>query len=207
MIVDDALGRVVATLDSLGLAENTLVIYVADHGDLIASRGGLMNKDALMVEETMRVPMVLRWPNGFAGGRVSRALVSNMDLARTVLDAVQADAPAPLDSDSLIPLCRTPDAPGREALMCEEHGEARIEFFQRMIRWKTYKYIAHLDDEDELYDLAQDPCELRNTVHEPEYTMVLNHMRSLLTELMEEHEDRAPDAERLRSRLSSPRHG
>jgi len=202
MIVDHALGRVVDTLDSLGLADNTLVVYTADHGDLIAAHGGKMNKDTLMLEETERVPMVLRWPARFAGGKVSRALVSNMDPAATALDAAGCPSlPEDLDCESMLGLCCDPEAPGRDALMCEDHGESAVEYFQRMIRWKHYKYVAHLDDLDELYDLAEDPFELSNLVHEPGYAPVLRQGRDVAKELMEKHEDCSADAERLKRQL------
>lgn len=202
MIVDNALGQVVSTLDKLGMGENTLVIYTADHGDMIASQGGLMNKDAIMLEETMRVPMALRWPKGFEGGKISRALVSNMDLAATVLDAGKANGDfMAADSESLLPLCRNPEAKGREVLVSECHGEARVEFFQRMLRWKNYKYIAHLDDIDELYNLEKDPFELSNAVEDPQYQDILKQARVLLIEEMNKSCDSSPDAEKLKNQL------
>ena len=203
MLVDHALGRVVDALDALGLRENTLVIYTADHGDLIASHGGLINKDSLMFEETMRVPLALRWPARFPGSGCSSALVSNMDLMATTLEAAGAlPAAAGLDSVSLLPLAEQPTAPGREVLVCESHGEAAVEFVQRMIRWKHYKYIAHLDDRDLLYDLKQDPFEQHNLAAVPESQAVLRQMRLLLLAEMAEHADSGVEAERLRQQLA-----
>ena len=201
-VVDEALGRVVNTLDALGLTDNTLVVYTADHGDLIASHGGLMNKDTLMLEETMRVPMVLRWPSRFRGGRVSKALVSNMDLVATTLDAAGALAsPAQLDCETVIPLCEHPAAAAREVLMCEDHGEAAVEYVQRMIRWKQYKFVAHLDDKDELYDLALDPYEHRNVARDPGYATILKEARVLTRAEMDRHGDGSADAEKLKRQL------
>ncbi|HUU43178.1 MAG TPA: sulfatase/phosphatase domain-containing protein [Planctomycetota bacterium] len=201
MVVDHALGRVVAALDALDLAEDTLVIYTADHGDLIAAHGGKMNKDTLMLEETMRVPMVLRWPGRFGGGRVSGALVSNMDLVATTLDAAGCASPDVADGETMLPLCVNPQDPGRDALMCEDHGEAAVEFFQRMVRWKHYKYVAHLDDLDELYDLAEDPYEHRNLVNATEYAPVLAEVRDVTRSLMDRHEDDSDDAQRLKQQV------
>jgi len=204
MVVDQALGQVISTLDNLGLKDDSLVIYVADHGDLIASHGGLINKDALMFEETMRVPLALRWSRRFVGGAVSEALVSNMDLAATVLDAVQPPSwPEVLDCESLLPLCEDPTAPGRDVLMSEDHGELKVEFFQRMIRWQDYKYVAHLDHQDELHDLARDPYELNNLASDPESIAVLKQMRELTREQMELSADESADANRLKSQLEA----
>ncbi len=202
MIVDHALGRVVEALDRLGLGKDTLVIYTADHGDLIASHGGKMNKDTLMLEECERVPMALRWPARFAGGHVTRALVNNIDPAATALDAAGIARPADFDCESMLPLCENPEAPGRDALMCEEHGQSKIEYIQRMVRWKHYKYVAHLDDIDELYDLAADPYEHRNLVAEPGCASALREVRDVTLALMARHEDNSPDASRLKQQLS-----
>lgn len=202
MIVDQALGRVVATLDELGIADNTLVIYVSDHGDLATSHNGLMNKDAIMLEETMRIPLALRWPRGFEGGRTSQALVSNLDLFSTVLDVAQSSTPPDdVDSRSLLPLCHDPELPGEPVLMSECYGEIGLNIFQRMIRWSKYKHIAHLDDTDELYDLSIDPYELVNRIDETEYAPVLKEMRGLLAKRMEDSRDCSGDAKRLRDQI------
>ena len=74
-------------------------------------------------------------------------------------------------------------------------------FEQIMIRWKNYKYVAHLDDLDELYDLAADPYELRNAVDDPKHASALECIRGLAVEQMEEHEDRSPDAEKLKRQI------
>ncbi|MEM8863407.1 MAG: sulfatase-like hydrolase/transferase, partial [Chloroflexota bacterium] len=61
-LVDEAGGRILAKLDELGLAENTLVIWTADHGDALACHGGHFNKRCYLPEEVMRVPLAIRWP-------------------------------------------------------------------------------------------------------------------------------------------------
>ena len=70
-----------------------------------------------------------------------------------------------------------------------------------MIRWRNYKYVAHLDDRDELYDLAEDPYEQHNAIGDPECAAALKQLRELTVELMEKHEDRSPDAERLKQQI------
>src|SRR5690606_34475464 len=143
-------GTVIDTLDRLGLSENTLVIYTADHGDAIGSHGGVFDKGSLMVEETMRVPLAIRWPGVIEEGSVSEALVTNMDLVPTVLDAAGASIPEGLDGESLVNLVRDPfDTPWREDLMCEHHGHG-VKLFQRHLRWQEYKYVAHQNDIEEL---------------------------------------------------------
>lgn len=96
---DAAIGELLDTLDELGIADNTLVMWVADHGDAIASHGGLWDKASTYNEEVARIPMVVRWPAGFKGGRRSDALVTNMDVTATILAA--AGIPVPDDMHSL----------------------------------------------------------------------------------------------------------
>ncbi len=83
--VDSALLTILDTLDRLNLSENTLVIYSADHGDLLAAQGGGFDKGWILVEETMRIPLAVCGPN-VASGAQNEALVSNLDIVATVRD-------------------------------------------------------------------------------------------------------------------------
>ena len=102
-LVETAMLRVVETLDRLGLAENTLVIMTADHGDAVGSNGGVANKGGLMVEETLRVPLIMRGP-GIAKGRTCEQVVTNLDLAPTLLGAAGVEVSTDLHGQSLTPL-------------------------------------------------------------------------------------------------------
>ncbi|NIA15084.1 MAG: sulfatase-like hydrolase/transferase [Nitrospiraceae bacterium] len=201
-LVDAALGRVLDTLDRLDLADDTLVIYTTDHGDIIGSNGGGWDKGWLMVEETMRIPLALRWPGRIPPGGVSDALVTNMDLVPTVLDAAGAHTPEPTDGRSLLGLAKMPErTPWPDDLMCEHHGHYGRHCFQRMLRWGPYKYVAHLGDRHELYDLERDPFELRNCIDEPGMTSVSNEMRVRLRCWMDTFDDDAPQATQLRREM------
>jgi arylsulfatase A-like enzyme len=201
-MVDAAQGRVLDALDRLGLADNTLVFYTADHGDLIASNGGGFDKGWLMVEETMRIPLALRWPGRIPEGKATDGLVTNMDLVPTLLEAAGAATPSPMDGRSVLPLAQNPGgAPWREDLMCEHHCHWGRRQFQRLLRWKNYKYVAHLDDMDELYDLSGDPYELQNLLNDATSKSVLDEMRRRLLRQMDEHADHADDAAQLRRQM------
>jgi arylsulfatase A-like enzyme len=238
--VDTAIGRVLAVLDRIGLAENTIVFYTADHGDAIASNGGVFDKDSLMVEETMRIPLAVRWPGRVPAGvtseklvthmdivptvleaagtesiplavrwpgRVpagvtSEKLVTHMDIVPTVLEAAGAESPAPMDGESMLELIQHPStAAWREDLMCQHHGHGSLHF-QRLLRRGNHKYVAHLDDQDELYDLERDPYELTNLVDRPDMQGILSEMRERLCRQMAAYDDAAPDADKLRHQIS-----
>ena len=191
----------VGTLDRLGLAESTLVFYTADHGDAIASHGGVFDKDSLMVEETERIPLAVRWPGRVPPGVASDRLVTHMDIVPTLLEAAGADAPSPVDGRSLLPLVesavRRTDASWPDDLLCQHHGHGHP-CFQRLVCHGLWKYVAHLDDLDELYHLERDPFELRNCAEDPAMADVLRDLRHRLGRLMDTFADTAPDAQRLR---------
>jgi arylsulfatase A-like enzyme len=86
--LDAAVGAILDELDDLGVADSTLVIWCADHGDAVASHGGLWDKASTFTEEVARVPLAVRWPARFAAGR-SAQLVSNMDVTATMLEAAR----------------------------------------------------------------------------------------------------------------------
>ena len=83
-LVEAALLGVIDTLDRLGLADRTLVVFTADHGDAVGSNGGVCNKGGLMVEETMGIPLLVRGP-GLPSGETCDHLVSNLDTPPTIL--------------------------------------------------------------------------------------------------------------------------
>lgn len=196
MVVDSGLGKIIEKLDCLGFSEDTVVIMTADHGDQLASHGGLFNKDTLMVEEVMKIPLVIRWPGRIKAGGRDQHLVSNMDLVETVLEL--GGATKALKTDGINILGEEP----REHLMCETFGCYRYEFVQRMLRWKQYKYIAHFGDIDEFYDLEVDPFELKNRIEDTSYGGILKEMRKRLLEEMTRYGDCEGEAGAILKRLS-----
>ena len=108
-------------MKSLGLYDNTIIIYCADHGDSVASRGGLWDKASTFTEEVARVPLFIHFPDRIRDGFVSDQLVSNMDVTATMLDAAGVQVPEYFDSRSLLDLAdKSADWP--EALICEHNG-------------------------------------------------------------------------------------
>ena len=187
--LDAAVGQLLGALEELGLAENTLVLYGADHGDAVASHGGLWDKASTYIEEVARVPMAIRWPARIAGGQRIERLVSNMDVTATMLEAAGAPIPATMHSRSLLPLCENPDTAGWSDQLVSEHNGHAEEILQRIIVCGKYKYVAALYDMDELYDLEADPHEMNNLISAPEYAGVVAELRQRLVEHMERVKD------------------
>jgi arylsulfatase A-like enzyme len=180
-MVDAAGGMILDTLDELGMANNTLVIWTTDHGDALACHGGHFDKSAYMPEEMMRIPMVIRWPGQIAPGQESNRLVSNLDMAPTILDATSLSFQDKVDGVSLIPLCVDQASEWRADLMCETHGHQK-DHIGRLLVTDRFKYIANQGQMDELYDLEKDPYELVNLIAVPAQKNVLSDMKARLAD-------------------------
>ncbi|MBC8449998.1 MAG: sulfatase-like hydrolase/transferase [Chloroflexi bacterium] len=175
-LVDAQLGRILAHLDQLGLAEDTLVIFTSDHGDMIGSHGGLFDK-GFMYEEAHRVPLIVRWPARFRGSHTCDALVYNMDIFPTILDILRQPDES-LDGQSLLPLLDgRSDSHGREAIYLEFHGMRYLYSQRALVTRDGHKYIFNAGDLDEVYDLNQDPGELHNLIAEKAYRESIESLR------------------------------
>ena len=198
---DAAVGSVLETLDELGQRENTIVVCLADHGDIVASHGGQWDKSSCFSEEVARVPMAIRWPTGFEGGKMTAKLVSNMDATATILDAAGIATPAGMDSRSLFPLCEEPDKMDwPDQLICEHSGKTEP-ITQRIIIKGPWKYIAAVHDGDEFYNLDDDPFEMKNLIDSPAHAGVLKELQREIIKHIHEHNDEL--GQRLALRLES----
>ena len=102
-----------------------------------------------------------------------------------------------MDGQSLRPALEDVESPLRDDLLCQHHGAFRIEMFQRMLRHEDLKYVAHLNDFDELYDLGDDPFEINNLARNPEHRAALQDMRTRLIDRMQSLQDDSPDSRAL----------
>jgi arylsulfatase A-like enzyme len=198
-LVEAALLGVLDTLDRLGLAERTLVIFTADHGDAVGSNGGVCNKGGLMVEETMGIPLLVRGPGVPPGGTCDH-LVSNLDIPPTILRLRGLDGEDRCQGRSLLDPDGRPPVEGRKGFMAQHYGlhEAIVQRAYYAERWKL---VVQEDGFAELYDLTADPCELRNLAMFPEHLDNLEAMWAGLLKVMEQTGDRDP---RLAKILTGP---
>ena len=174
-MADAEIGRVLAALDDAGLAENTLVILTADHGDGLA-RHGLTSK-MFLYDEAARVPLIAAWPGRLqAGKRDVRHLVSGLDVAPTFCDFAGIDGLPKARGLSLRPLLEgRDDASWREFLVAETFRTGR------MVRTPEYKYIAYQGDPVvQLFDMRADPGELKNLAPEAAKADVIRDLSARL---------------------------
>ena len=175
--IDDKVGQLLDALDHTGLADNTIVILTADHGEMLGERG-LWFKNQFF-EWSMRVPLIIRDPRTQTAGR-SGGLVSLVDLLPTVLDlASDGDPPEPvdrLDGASLVGLLAGDDPSWGDRVMGEYSADgSTAPCF--MLRQGAHKFIYCETDRDLLYDLSRDPSELENVAADPAYAETARDMK------------------------------
>ena len=187
-LIDDAIGRMLAMLEAHGLADNTIVAFTADHGDNLGSHG-LFNKGFNMYEETMHVPLIVRWPGTAPGGSTCERFASTLDLTETFFDAASV-AHEPIHSRGLAPLLRGEAVEWPDDVYAQFHGYETTLCTQRMVRTARWKYAYNPFDLDELYDLEGDPAELTNRIDDPACGDVLEEMRTRLYNWMARVDDR-----------------
>ncbi|MEQ8369222.1 MAG: sulfatase-like hydrolase/transferase [Alphaproteobacteria bacterium] len=200
-LVEAALASVLTMLEELGLRDNTIVVFSADHGDAVGSNGGVANKGGLLVEETLRVPLVMAGP-GLPAGRVSQSLAANIDLAPTLLElcGLAGDASdQPFDGVSLVPGLNQPASQTRQGLMLEHYGLHEL-IVQRAYLADGWKLVVQDDGFIELYDLPRDPFEMNNLARREECA---GRLAELLAGLRREMQRTGDDDNRLAGLLRS----
>ena len=176
-VIDDGVGRVLQTLERRGLLDNTVVVYTSDHGEMLFEHG-LMAKST-MYEEAVKVPLLVRWPERFRGGRDCHQLVSLLDLTATCIDLAAAETLPVSHGKSLIPLLEGRDVEHRRAVFSELGPQ--VEGPMKMVREGRYKFIYHPGWEiPQLFDLEADPRELTNLAGLADYAEVETRLRERL---------------------------
>jgi arylsulfatase A-like enzyme len=133
----------------------------------------------------------MRWPGGLPAGVKTEKLVSNMDATATILDAAGAPIPAGMQSRSLLELARSPGSTAwPDQLVCDHNGHYSDDILLRMVVTERYKYVAAIFDDDELYDLREDPYEMNNLVYSGGHAGTCRQMRGRLIEHLEKSKDR-----------------
>jgi len=194
--IDHTVGRIRSELTSLGLANNTIIIYTSDNGFFAGSRQ-LMGK-ALLYEESARAPMLVYDPSLPETEGISRkqGLISHVDIAPTLLEIAGLEVPGNYPGRSFLPIVRGEEEMIHEAVFGEnnydnnyplpsevEHPEDYQSIRSRFVRTSDYKFIRYHQNHpviEQLYRIKDDPLETNNLVNEPDYQGVADEMRSRL---------------------------
>jgi len=205
---DRNIGRVLAKLDELKLADNTIVLFTSDHGYNIGHHGIYTKGNARwiagtvdgpkrpnMFEESIRVPLLVRWPGVVKPGTRVDAMVSNVDTFATVLGMAGVPVPAEVKHDGrdFSPLLRGGPVPAdwRDAVFGQYDLHNGALAFMRMIRTARWKLVRYhfCNGMDELYDLETDPGEKQNLYHDPGARAARDALQVRLTEWQQSIDD------------------
>ncbi len=189
--VDDSVGRVMKYLKDNGLEENTVVVYSSDQGFYIGDHGWYDKR--WMYEESLKMPLIIKWPGQAQPGSFNENLVQNLDYAETFLEMAGAKVPDDMQGRSLVPLLKGEKvADWRNSIyyhfyeypsvhMCPKHNG---------IRGERYKLIQIYEfGEWEFYDLEKDPDEKNNVYNDPDYQEEVAAMKAKLESLRVQYGD------------------
>jgi arylsulfatase A-like enzyme len=187
-MIDDLVGRILDELQALGLAENTLVVFSTDHGDNMGAHR-LIEKGPFAYEQCYRLPLIASHPDCERPGSVCDEFVYVQDLFPTFVDVAGLPAPDQADTMSILDLMRgQPASTGRDSVYAQFFAQL-FPYEQRILRTKTHKLVYNRSDIGELYDLVNDPWEMRNLFDLPE----VKDLQAELIETMREHMVRLDD--------------
>ncbi|MDA3905522.1 MAG: sulfatase [Bacteroidales bacterium] len=185
--VDEGVGKILKFLDDNDLAENTLIIYTTDQGFYLGEKGWFDKR--FMYEESLAMPLVMRYPKGIKKGTKITALTQNLDFASTFLDYANVDIPKDIQGKSLRPLVENTTSQDnfRDAVYYHYYDFPAFHMVKKQygVRTKRYKLIHFYDDIDtwEMYDLETDPNEEKNIIENKEYQLIREQLYSKLDSL------------------------
>lgn len=199
--VDDNVGRMLNYLEEKGLAENTLIFYTSDQGFYLGDHGWFDKR--FMYEESLRMPLLVRFPNRIKADSVVKEMVQNLDFAPTFLDFAGVDIPSDMQGLSFRKILegKTP-ADWRQSIYYHYYEYPAVHMVKRHygVRTARYKLIHFYHDIDawELYDLKKDPEELNNIYDDSAYAGVVKELKAELDRLRKLYGDSDELASQLR---------
>lgn len=180
-LIDDQVGRILKTLDETGKADDTVIVFTSDHGDMMGGHGMVWKSTRSFYEEIVRVPLLISYPGKFKPG-VSQRAVDSTDFMPTLLELAGRPVPEQVQGVSLVPHLRgekergkvreytfservRPNPKGRRKVLPGTRGDF-------MIRGRGWKYIRYSNRLEYLYNLREDPGETVNLIDDPNRRMV-----------------------------------
>jgi len=198
--IDDNIGRLLDTLDEEGLTDDTMVIYTSDQGFFLGDHGWYDKR--FMYEESLRMPLVVRYPREVKAGTVNKDIVLNVDFPATFLDLAGIKVPETFQGQSTRPLLRgeTPEDWQTSLYyrywMHKAHHNVYAHYGVRTLRYKLIYYYSDAlgqagaidetyEPEWELFDLETDPYEMHNVVDDPAYASIVRELKDELHRLQD----------------------
>lgn len=183
LAVDDGLGRIMETLEAQGILDDTFVLFTSDNGFFYGEHN-LSLERRLPYEESIRTPLIVRYPPVTEAGERVGGLVASVDLAPTVLDIAGTPIGEHIQGQSFVPLLMGDGSEARESVLVEFYTYENpfpwlLDMDYRALRTDRYKLIhwVRYPGDGELYDLHEDPFETRNLIDDPAMDGVLADLR------------------------------
>ena len=179
--IDWNIGRILNHLDKSGIADNTMVIFWSDHGDMLGQHGSFCGIKNQAYRAAMQVPFIIRYPKRVQAGQKTTAMVDvGVDLMATLCDMLEMTLPEEAHSISYLDVLDGTSDTGRDAiyyqLFKQQDGNVGeyTPYAQRGIRTKDWLYVRHKDCRADLYDLQADYLEQNNLVDDPAYSALMD---------------------------------
>ena len=183
--IDDGVGKILKYLDENNLTENTIVIYTSDQGFYLGEHGWFDKR--FMYEESLRTPILMRYPKEIKPGIKINNLIQNLDFAPTFLDYAGIEIPDDLQGDSFRKIVNNTSSKWRDAIYYTYYEYPSVHMVKRHYGVRTDRYkLMHFYydiDEWEMYDLQEDPSEMKNVYDDPKYLEVRKNMHKKLIEM------------------------
>ena len=189
--IDESLGKVLTTLEEMGELDNTVIIYSSDNGYFMGEHTFLDKR--LAYENSMRVPMLIRYPKLIKENSKVKEQCLNIDIAPTILEFAGIEIPDYMQGDSMVDLLKgEKEEDWRQAILFEYYLDTYWPYAgpnQIAVRTDRYKFVdAFLtNDIDELYDLKKDPGEMKNLINDDKYNEVEQRLRKQATKLKKKY--------------------
>ncbi|MCL2646803.1 MAG: sulfatase-like hydrolase/transferase [Phycisphaerales bacterium] len=192
---DACIGRIVQALKERGIWDEALVIFTMDHGENLGAH--CLSGKQVMYEESARVPLFIKPPAssapGSAGGSacagVRQQIANHVDLAATICEYAGVEPPAGQQGRSLKAVVENAGAAWEDATFADYHGEQGRSYPTRCIFTSRYKYIYHFCGPDELYDVVEDPMEMKSLANDAAFAGVKAKLKGRLARWMKETGD------------------
>lgn len=180
--VDEGVGQMRAALERTGQLDNTVFIFTSDEGYFFGEHG-LSIERRLAYEESIRIPLIIRYPKRIRAGSHVDAMALGIDLAPTLLEWAETKPAVTMNGRSLAPLLQKSKTPWRTSFLIEYSSDRTMQRMLNMgyfgVRTERWKYIQYkeLEGSDELYDLRSDPYEMKNLIAAPSSRGILESLR------------------------------
>ena len=189
--IDESVGSLLDYLDKNSLTENTIVIYTSDQGFFLGEHGWFDKR--FMYEESLRTPILMRYPKEIKKGTEINELIQNLDFAPTFLDYAGIEIPSNIQGKSFRNIVNQTHSEWRDAIYYTYYEYPSVHMVKRHYGVRTHRYkLMHFYydiDEWEMYDLEEDPSEMNNIYDNPEYVNIKDMMHERLVDLRNKYGD------------------